>query len=747
MSAKNRKKIAAVMLSVCCLIGASAASAIGQSASSKESKTKDVQPPGDKKAVSFQELNWKEPIELRRTSSECKIDFPVPRTWQAKSGSTLVINLAHSPSLVARLSSLTVTINGVVLKTIGLDASSVSPCDVVIPIDQVHLKDFNRLTLKVVQHYSQDCEDEFSSSLWTVINSSSHFIFSGEEQDAELNLQNWPYPFLDEQAVGRHKVYFAPLKSANVESLRSLARLAINLGALSQYHQVDLAYGNAPNGKGNIVAVGMPSENALTTGLSDKLPIPIKSGKFVDETGKVLADDTGVLELVKSTSGSTVLIVGGNSAVAVEKATRALVRGDFNPIIGGSAALVEEISGENLAPPIARAGQIPREKSFALADLGYITSTVHGVDPPPLTVQANGLPGIQAIGSSQSLHVVFGYGAQLNTELSSFEIRMNGITLRSYGLIKPEGEERHEDIVEIRNSLFKNENKFEFLFHLYPKNVDKCSSRIDQQLWGTLYDGTRLNLDHEYVTGLPNLNLLNNFGFPFAKTADLHDLTIVLPASANDQAISALASISYLLGQWTENADGKIAIARADTVDDTARKGNIIVLSPGAANAMQAALGGALALNDSDKSVRKLNASNKRSFIVREVDPDGYIEECVNPWNAEKSVLVVSGATPESFALAMNGICDSDLRFKLAGSLASVSPERIVKSIQATPIVESTTMTQWRRITLALSEHVWWSPLAVLLLLAFLLPRLLKAVKPKPEQAATTTSAPKDPAE
>jgi cellulose synthase (UDP-forming) len=683
-----------------------------------------------KRIVTFSQLNNDEPIELHRTFFEKQITFSYPRALKQQPGSVLVLNVAHSPGLLPRLSSLAVSVNGVLLKTFMLDADTVSPSDLVIPLDKVQLKDFNQLSIKAVQHYTLECEDQFSSLLWTVVNPSSHFVFEGQPRGTALNLQNWPFPFIDTQDVEQNKIVFAPLSKPTAETLRSLSRVAVNLGALSDYRDIETEYSNNLTGK--VVAIGTPAENQLASSLGAILPLPIKSGKFVDETGKVIDDQTGVLELVRTDSGAIVLVVGGNSPQAVEKAATALVREDLNPIVGGAAALVEKIEGKQPANYITRTGQIPNTKSFSFAELGYLTTSVHGLDPPPITVEADTTPGIAAMGTSQRLQVVFGYGAQANNDLSSFEVRMNGISLRSYALSKPEGEERHEDIVEIRNNLFKEKNKFEFVFHLYPKSMGQCAPKVDQQLWGTLYDGTRLNLDREYVTGLPNLKLLNNFGFPFAKNANLNDLTIVLPEEANNTVVSALAKISVLFGKWADAPESNIHVAMANAVDDDARKTNLIVFSPGGTNAIQKSLGDALTLNDRDKTLRILKASGNRNFLVNQVDPNGYMEECISPWNSAANVLVLSGSSPAAFGLAVNALMNTDLRFKLAGSVASISPEDVVKTVQASPIIESTTMTPLRKLTLAFSQQGWLAPVVLVLLLIFLLPRLLRALKPKP---------------
>jgi cellulose synthase (UDP-forming) len=712
-------------------LGASAVTKPAVDKSAEEKLPSKTAPVGaEKRVVTFSQLNNNEPIEISRTFFEKQLTFSFPRSLNQQPGSVLVLNVAHSPGLLPRVSSLTVSVNGVLLKTFLLDSNSVNPADLVIPLDKVQLKDFNILSIKAVQHYTTECEDQFSSLLWTVINPSSHFVFEGVPRGTNLNLQNWPFPFVDEQDVETNKIVFAPLSKPTAETLRSLSRIAVNLGALSDYRDVETEYSS--NLAGKVVAIGTPNENKLMASLGSSLPLPVKDGKFVDETGKVIDDQTGVLELVRTDSGAVVLVVGGNSPQAVEKAATALVREDLNPIIGGQAALVEKIEGKQPVRSIARTGQIPGSKSFTLAELGYLTTSVHGLDPQPIVVEANTTPGIAAMGTSQRLQVVFGYGAQANNDLSSFEVRMNGISLRSYALSKPEGEERHEDIVEIRNHLFKEKNKFEFIFHLYPKSTGQCAPKIDQQLWGTLYDGTRLHLDREYVTGLPDLHLLNNFGFPFAKNANLNDLTIVLPEDANSTVVSALAKISVLFGKWADAPESNIHVAMANALDEDARKTNLIVLSPGGANSIQKSLGEALTLNDREKTLRVLKASNNRNFLVNQIDPDGYIEECINPWNNAANVLVLSGASPAAFGLAVNAIMDTDLRFKLAGSVASVSPEDVVKTVQASPIVESTTMTPVRKLTLAFSEHGWLAPVFLILLLIFLLPRLLKALKPKP---------------
>ncbi|WP_461211624.1 cellulose biosynthesis cyclic di-GMP-binding regulatory protein BcsB, partial [Desulfocurvus sp. DL9XJH121] len=83
---------------------------------------------------------------------------------------TLTLNFAHSPALLPELSQLVVIVNGEVVKTLPLTRETAGGLTVTVPVDPaLFLPGDNRLNLRLVGHYTRDCEDPFHSALWASI--------------------------------------------------------------------------------------------------------------------------------------------------------------------------------------------------------------------------------------------------------------------------------------------------------------------------------------------------------------------------------------------------------------------------------------------------------------------------------------------------------------------------------------------------------------------------------------------------
>jgi hypothetical protein len=651
------------------------------------------------------------------------IDFSWPRNWLPRAGGTLYLHLSHSPGLIPQLSYISVELNGTSLKTLRLDASNEAGTDVAVSINPALLKDYNSIALKVGQHYQEDCEDPYSAILWTQVGRESRFVFNYAQAPLALNLQNWPFPIVDLRTLGKSEVAFALPQSTSLETARAIAEVSSAIGAHASYRPLDVT--TDTRAVAPLIAVGTAQESSLVALLEEKLPPDLNW----QAGGGNLPQDTGLLALVPSPFHPNLacLIVSGNSSKGVLKAAQALASQELNPILGGQAALVQKVSVKNVQPLSApnTKGLMPSSKNFSLRDLGYNTTTVHGVSAETLVVDANTLPGIKVFGQSQKLRVVFGYSAQVNPDLSAFEIKLNKVSLRSYALSQTAGEEHHEDLVEIPNQLLGTHNRFEFIFHLYPKRIGKCEPLIDKPLWGTLYDTTKFEIDREYLNGLPDLSLLEYQGYPFCQDKSGDQTSVVLPSQTNPATLGGLLKLSSLMGQWTGRSWSNVYFDKS-LPEDVRAKSNLIVLDPARQNAFVQSLSTVLTLNNSEKLEKIFVSKNGNELTVSEREHNGFLEEVLSPWASGKLVLLCQANSIESFNLAINSIFDPALRHELRGSLASVSPELIIKGVQATPLSSASTISPWRQVMLFISENPWIAALLIFLAIFILTANLRK---------------------
>lgn len=679
---------------------------------------------GQSKPIVFgKDLRLDGDLAFRGQQATQFVDFSWPRNWLPRAGGTLYLHVSHSPGLIPQLSYLSVDLNGTSLKTFRLDATNEAGTDVAVSINPTLLKDFNRLTLRVGQHYQEDCEDPYSAILWTQVGRESRLVFNYTQAPLALNLQNWPWPLYDTRALGKSEIAFALPQSTSGETAQAIALTSSSLGAHASYRQLDIltnASALAP-----LIAIGTAQESNFIASIQDRLPASLNW----QQGGASLPQDTGLLALIPSPMHANLpcLIITGNSAKGVLKAAQALANQELNLVLGGQAALVQKATLKTVeANSVANTkGLMPAGKIFSLRDLGYNTTTVRGVAAETLIVDANTLPGMKVFGQSQKLRVVFGYGAQVNPDLSAFEIKLNKVSLRSYALAQTAGEEHHEDLVEIPNQLLGTHNRFEFIFHLYPKRIGKCEPLIDKPLWGTLYDTTKFEIDREYLNSIPDLSLMEYNGYPFCQDKSCDQTSAVIPSQVNPASLSGLLKLAILFGQWTGRPWANVYFDSA-LPEDVRAKSNLIVLDPSNQNKLVQSLGNVLTLTDRNKLEKVFASKDGNELTVSEHENNGFLEEVLSPWASGKLVLLCRAGSIESFNLAINSIFDPILRHELKGSLASISPELIIKGVQATPPASTSSISAWRQILLFISENPWIAALLIFLAIFILTANLRK---------------------
>lgn len=677
------------------------------------------------------DLRISDDLLLWGTRGTREIDFPYPRRWEPAAGSSLVLRLAHSPGLLPRLSYLAVELNGRLLKTIDLDATNLDPTDVVVPIGIADLKDYNQLVLRYGQHYTMECEDPFSSTLWTQVGRESKLVLSAKIRNTPLNLQNWPYPLVDDRAVTRTKLYFSMPEHASIETCRALSMVACNLGSSPGARTVQLT-DNQQEATSTIV-VGTPAENPLITRLSARLPLAMNANGFLDAAGKEIAKDTGVLELISDpvNSEKLTLVVTGASPAAVLKAVTALTNPKLNPVVNGAYAIVynsvEPEQGDNqiLQSPY----YMPPGKVFSFKQLGQKTTTVHGAGPGYITYEADTTPGIKLLGPPPQMHVVFGYCADANPDLSTFEVNLNDVSIGSFPLVKQAGQSRLSEDVMIPPELIGPRNKFDFIFHLMPKNLGRCMPLNDTHLWGTLYEETSIDMDREYLAKLPDLSLLRYNGFPLVQNNSLKDIAFVLPASAADPALPGLANLAFTLGKWGSSAAGGPGVFYDNDLPDSVRSSKyLILLCPSTGcNTIEKILSEQLSYRH--EGIAKILQGQHGKLTTTDGDAMGVIEETLSPWSGDKVILVLSSPKSQVFKYAVNGIVNEKVRGKLTGSLCTISADMGVKGAEIGPqkMIGAAIM-PWRYAAIFLSSQAWLAPvlvMAIVIAAAFILRAIL----------------------
>lgn len=626
---------------------------------------------------------------LKTVRSFRNYSFTKPHSWNLSKSSHVHLSFQHSKALLPERSSLNVSVNGRILKTIRLQDSNTTPTTMDIPVPVSILKDYNTLSFDVNQHYTYKCEDPFDASLWTTLLPDTKLVLNYALKKSEPTLSSFPYPFLDDLAYGTTKLHYAMGSNPSAQSHQAAAILATRMGQLAQWRPMDaiLHSGGSLKTDKNLLLVGTPDElgNLLPSGT---LPVSVSGGQLQDpKTGNNLPTDIGVIQALPNPANPTkgIIWVSGNGAEGVLKAAQYLVQHPHRKVLSGKYALIDQIP---TSPATYREwnGFIQSPGETTLADLGLDTLTSRGFTALPIIYKVKRMPDVLVAGKDNiKLKTTYSYSSQLDNNQSKLEVKLNGKSIGSVPLNNPKGETQASFTVDIPGGELFTYNDLEYQFYLYPEKVDLCRFVTDAHIWGTIHNNTSLDIPGELKSALPDVGLLNDAGFPFSAHPDFRDVTVVLPQNPTASEQQLLLSMANRFGHSTESQGGILMnVVTADQFNDDHKKGHVILIgTPERLPSLYEELdtkaerllsNGKLELAESEEA-----ASNFTNITYQA--NQGVIEELVSPWDQNHSVLLLTGQT-DSSAKLLSKLFDTDKQFGAIepGNLAVVNADGTTQS-------------------------------------------------------------------
>ncbi len=623
----------------------------------------DTKPVHALDAVFENDLFVQTDLVLPGISSVQTITFTRPRLWELEEGSEIRLLVEHSSSLIPERSHLTVYVNEINLSSIRLDRSNASSTEFRIPLPVSALKDFNVLKLAVAQHYTDDCEDPFDPSLWTKVSRRSKLHFAFRCKRVNPDLAKYPLPIFDRQGYGPAVLNYVLPREPSRQTLDALGVITAALGREVSYGH--LAIGQPverlEDARGNLVLVGTVQENPEIARLL---------GTEVD----LAQAGEGIVALLANPYNpyAAALVLSGRDPTGVLLAARTLASTRRHEVLSGSVSVVNlEI---DLPVSELRAGPrlVPADRDeFTLQELGESDRTVRGFFASPVRIEVRALPDMQFYERRQTLHLHYSYGAQLEGRLSTLEVRWNNITLQSIPLTNPDGENDVRTEVNIPQAVMAPYNDVQFVFNLFPRGYDVCTTKTDRQLWGTLFADTGFTLPHYFWTRMPELGHLKYEMYPFGLYQDLSQTAIVLPDRPEVTDILAGLALAAELGRATAADRVGLTLARAGELSEAEKRDkHLIVIASRSPNSLLDTLRAQqlLHLVPGEKILKDTGED-----VLRARDPNnfGTLEQILSPFGgSEKTITVVQGLTEAHLKDAIRLMTDMRLKSRLSGNIA-----------------------------------------------------------------------------
>lgn len=643
------------------------------------------------------------------------ITFTRPRAWTLTSDPIVHVEFEHSAALLPERSHLTVSVNDHPIGTVTLSADNVTLGKADVRIPREILDDYNHLQFDVVQHYTDDCEDPFDAALWTRIQTSTWIELPYERNTVQAELLQWPFPLIDKLGYGPTAITMVTPGGPSRETVEAVGVLGFALGRLADYREVESA--------DPVASAAEARTPALIVGTAAEVPEALALAGVTS-----LADDQGLVALVPNPADPTlpVIIVTGGGPIGLDRAARALSGQDRYQVLSGAVSTVNELAPANPPPTRQNPLAAPPATKFTLADLGMSAQTVRGYYPAniriPLRLEGDALaqPG------NTSVRVDYAYSAQLDDRLSTMEIRLGGLTLRSVPLDKTSGEAQASVVVPLPADLLEPSNQLDVVFHLFPREFDECERVSDKQIWGTVYSSTEITLPRDHVAEMPDLGLLRHGLWPLTSLTPDGGTVAVLPDSPDGKALSAGLVLASRMGKLTHAPTPDFTLTRAGDVSFADKKDkHFLLLVDLTANALYDSLAtsGRLTLTGGPDRLLVNGGGTLLSAAVG--TPYGTIEEAFSPANDQRAVVVLRALRDDGLAPLVELVTDIGKVQKLDGNVSVLGVDGDVRTLDVASKV------RWGSLPVATAatreiQRNWWVVGALVIGGVFLLTALVR---------------------
>ena len=325
-------------------------------------------PGGRRQTLTFADLGALDPLQLRGTDGQNGVPFSV-RGDEVVTAAVLHLIYSYSPALLPIISQLKVLINGEVAATLPVprdQAGTLVARDV--SIDPRFITEFNHLNVQLIGHYTQQCEDPSSSSLWATVSNASSLDLTYASLASKPDLAALPQPFFDRRDVRRLELPFVFAQKPSAQTLEAAGAVASWFGSLAGYRgavfpaQID----NAPL-----------SGNAVVFATSDERPAGVKIPAM---SGPTIA----VVDREAPARGRLLLVLGRNDA---ELKTAAHALGIGQNTLSGQSATITQLNDLAAAPPYDAPNWLPTDRPVRFGELAEARDlTVSGYDADAVRV-------------------------------------------------------------------------------------------------------------------------------------------------------------------------------------------------------------------------------------------------------------------------------------------------------------------------------------------------------------------------
>lgn len=495
--------------------------------------------------IALKDLGALEPLRL--LGVEAEIGFPLDiRRDEVVTAAKFVVTIAYSPSLLPDLSHMTALVNGEVVGSMRLEKQNAGGLTVEIPVNPALFVRQNRVGLRVIAHYTTECEDPVHSSLWSIVSNQSNLELTLQPLPQRSDLAALPAPFFDSAERKVLSLPFALPANPSSGTLHAAAIAASYFAAEAGFRGADF-----PVNLG-----GLPSGNAVVLATPDALPAGLGLSAIAGPTLSVIGNPADAL--------GRLLVIAGRNDEELKAAATTLALGSV-ALTGTS--MVVGIPNIPARVPYDAPRWIRDDRPVRFGELVEPNSLQGiGLVPGPLTVPFRTAPDL-FVWSERGLPMTVRYryprGEWLDVQRSRLDVAINGEYLKSLPFGAPSILDDVRDLVSddfvLNESRVKvppfqvfGSNLLSFFYDLSPHKRGECEGALPTGVRSAIDPDSTIDISGaEHFAVMPNLSFFASAGFPFTRVADMGDTAAILPDRPKAAEIQAFLGLMGRFGEFT----------------------------------------------------------------------------------------------------------------------------------------------------------------------------------------------------
>ena len=481
-------------------------------------------------AYDLRALGQKQPIVLRGPNSQFTLYFGVPVT-KVVTNADLALHFAISNSVHSGEAQINVLLNGTKAATLDLGSAIAGGTKLELPTDL--LTRDNALAFEL----------SGTGVSWARIEMESELAMAGQMLSLPNDLRLAPLPFLNLSVQTVSRLPFMFSAKPETQTLAAAGVVASWFGVFADQRGVQFP-----------VMTSIPAGNFVLFGAASTLP----DGLDLQVPGPAIAIRNNPHDPY-----GKVLIVTGNTPGEILAAARALV--SLQPLAGGDLMNVSDERKPKELAAYAAPRWLSTDKQLAIGSYtsadqlkvsGSGTVNIYFRLPPDLYL---------ATRSSVPLHLNYRYSGT-----GQLSVRLNGQFVAALPISDDaaSGAVRHATVTLPTNVLhpFHNTLAFDFSFGRGREHTGAILRDSELDLRGL-----------RHFTVMPRLELFSEAGFPFTRSADLAQTSVVMPNDPTPSELELFLEMFGFFGAQTGTPSTLASVVSAGHVSSVQEK-NLIVI-------------------------------------------------------------------------------------------------------------------------------------------------------------------------